>query len=248
MALSLPETVRPRHAHKRALRRAQTRTRWHWNRSEQVTAALAAAAFATVGSVIGGQFLRLLRRRQEHAHDGLAVSAGQATQDTVTVAMKGYAATPRNELVLLHLLTAFVGSFGFVRLSTYGMRGGWWPLGNVSVKGRHIHHFIPGIMLAFASGLGALLTDSDRVERVLAFPFGTGLGLTFDEAALLLDLEDVYWTRQGVLSVQISLGMAAILGGSVVAMRMFRRGEERTEAAGLIPPEHFSDVGAERAA
>jgi hypothetical protein len=235
MALSPREAVRPRHAHTRALRRAQTRTRWHWNRSEQVTAALATAALATAGTVIGGQFARMLRRRRSTDGDGLAAAAGQATQDTVAVAVEGYAATPRNETVLFHLLSAFVFSFGFVRLSTYGMRGGWWPLGNVSVQGRHIHHFIPGILLAFSSGAVALLTSNERLERGLAIPFGVGLGLTFDEAALLLDLEDVYWTRQGILSVQISLGVAAMLGGSVLAMRMLQRGEERTEAAGIIP-------------
>jgi hypothetical protein len=59
--------------------------------------------------------------------------------------------------------------------------------------------------------------------------------LTFDEAALLLDLRDVYWTREGVLSVQLSLGVAATLGGTILALRMLRRGEERVEAAGLIP-------------
>ncbi len=31
--------------------------------------------------------------------------------------------------------------------------------------------------------------------------------MTFDEAALLLDLRDVYWTREGILSVQVSLGV-----------------------------------------
>ena len=44
-------------------------------------------------------------------------------------------------------------------------------------------------------------------------PFGAGIGMTFDEAALLLDLRDVYWTREGVLSVQLSLGLAGMLGG-----------------------------------
>ena len=47
-------------------------------------------------------------------------------------------------------------------------------------------------------------------------PFGAGIGLTFDEAALLLDLRDVYWTREGVLSVQLSLGLAAILGATIL--------------------------------
>ena len=62
------------------------------------------------------------------------------------------------------------------------------------------------------------------------------MGLTFDEAALLLDLRDVYWTRQGLLSVQLSLGATAILSIAILTQRMLRRGERRREAEGLIPP------------
>ena len=58
------------------------------------------------------------------------------------------------------------------------------------------------------------------------------MGLTLDEAALLLDLRDVYWTREGILSVQLSLGATAILGGTILALRMLRRGER----AGPRPP------------
>ena len=72
-------------------------------------------------------------------------------------------------------------------------------------------------------------------------PFGAGIGLTFDEAALLLDLRDVYWTREGVLSVQLSLGVAATLGGTILALRMLRRGEERVEAAGRIPAVDWTE-------
>ena len=79
------------------------------------------------------------------------------------------------------------------------------------------------------------MTTSARLEQFLAVPFGAGIGLTFDEAALLLDLRDVYWTREGVLSVQLSLGLAATLGGTILALRMLRRGEERVESEGLIP-------------
>ena len=54
---------------------------------------------------------------------------------------------------------------------------------------------------------------------------GAGIGLTFDEAALLLDLRDVYWTREGLLSVQLSLGATAILSIAILTLRMLRRGE-----------------------
>ena len=95
---------------------------------------------------------------------------------------------------------------------------------------------MPGILLAFGSGTAALLTDDDALEDRLAIPMGAGMGLTFDEAALLLDLRDVYWTREGLLSVQLSLGATAILSIAILTQRMLRRGERRQEEAGQIPP------------
>ncbi len=213
-------------------------------RADRLTLSLAAVAIATAGTVIAWEGARLARRRARRRPPPPTVlkgaeqtlgSAGRATQDTVAVLVEGYEATPRHETVLFNLLTGFVFAFALIRLSTVGIRGGWWPAGNVRVGGRHIHHFVPGILVAFASGALALLTDDERLEQALAVPFGAGIGLTFDEAALLLDLRDVYWTREGVLSVQLSLGMAATLGGTILALRMLRRGEERVEAAGRIP-------------
>jgi hypothetical protein len=222
----------------RLSRRARARARWHWRRSERVTVGLAAVAFASAGTVLLGQFARMLRRRatSREGTDGVIDAAPAAALDTVGVAFEGYASAPRSETVLFNLLSGFLGSFGFVRLSTLGIRGGWWPFGNTSVGGTHIHHFVPGILIAFASGTTALLTDNDALEDKLAVPMGIGMGLTFDEAALLLDLRDVYWTREGLLSVQVSLGLSAMLGSAILGLRMLRRGEQHQEAAGAIPP------------
>jgi hypothetical protein len=221
----------------RLSRRARARARWRWRHSERITAGLAAAAFASAGTVVAGQFARMLSRRAGGGADGdaLVEAAPAAAIDTVGVALEGYNATPRSETVLFNLLAGFLGTFGFVRLSTYGIRGGWWPLGNTSVGGTHIHHFVPGILIGFGAGTWALLTDNDALEDKLAIPMGVGMGLTFDEAALLLDLRDVYWTRQGLLSVQLSLGVSAILGSAIIGLRMLQRGEQRQEEAGAIP-------------
>jgi hypothetical protein len=206
--------------------------------------ALASLAGVTVGSVIAGEALKLGRRRSKQAPEPEGAietaaqaieTAGRATQDTVAVALEGYEAAPRREVVLFNLLTGFVGGFALMRLSAYGQRAGRWPFRSVILGGRHIHHFVPGILLAFSCGAIALVTDSERLETALALPFGAGLGLTFDEAALLLDLRDVYWTREGVLSVQVSLGLSAILGGTILALRMLSRGERRVAEQGLIP-------------
>jgi hypothetical protein len=213
-------------------------------RADRLTVGLAALAIATAGRVLASEVARLARRRLLRTDPPAGVlgtaeqaieTASRATQDTVAVAIEGYEATSRHETVLFNLLSGFVFAFALMRLSTAGIRGGWWPFGNVRLGGRHIHHFVPGILIAFGAGAVALVTNNARLERGLAVPFGAGIGLTFDEAALLLDLRDVYWTREGVLSVQVSCGLAATLGGTILALRMLRRGEERVEAAGRIP-------------
>jgi hypothetical protein len=213
-------------------------------RADRLTLGLAGTTMATAGTVIASEGVRLARRRARRRPPPPTVlkgaeqrlgTAGRATQDTVAVLVEGYEATPRHETVLFNLLTGFVLAFALIRVSTAGIRGGWWPAGNVRLAGRHIHHFVPGILIAFGSGALALLTDNRRLEQSLAVPFGAGIGLTFDEAALLLDLRDVYWTREGVLSVQLSLGVAATLGGAILTLRMLRRGEEQVEATGRIP-------------
>jgi hypothetical protein len=182
----------------------------------------------------------MFARRASEAHDpeALLESAPAAAADTVGVAVRGYTEAPRSETVLFNLLAGFLGSFALVRLSTWGIRENVGPFRNVKIGGRHIHHFVPGILIAFGSGTAALLTDDDEVEQRLAIPMGAGIGLTFDEAALLLDLRDVYWSREGLLSVQLSLGATAILSIAILTLRMLRRGEQRQEQEGLIPPAH----------
>ena len=100
------------------------------------------------------------------------------------------------------------------------------PFRNVKVGRRHIHHFVPGIALAFASGGVAIVTRNETVERWMALPFGAGMGLTLDESALLLELDDVYWSEEGILSVQITLAVTALLAATALAARVLMRGEQ----------------------
>ncbi|HSI79321.1 MAG TPA: hypothetical protein VK919_01600 [Solirubrobacterales bacterium] len=212
-------------------------------RADRLTLGLAGLAVATAGTVVGGEVMRLARaRRQSGAEAGRADGAdrglelaGEVAQDTVTVAIEGYESAPRHERVLFNILSGFLAGFVAIRSSTYAIRRGWNPFGSVHVGGRHVHHFVPGILLAFASGAAALVTRDDRLERRLAIPFGVGIGLTFDEAALLLELEDVYWSREGLLSIQLSLGASVLLSATLIALRMLRRGERRSVEQGAIP-------------
>ena len=215
---------------------------------DRLTRVLAPIAVVTTGAVLLGEGIRRYRgrvaaRRPEDTHilpraespaEALEL-AGLASQDTVRVAVTGYRSASRAETAIFNMFAGFVGASLFVRVSTLGIREGWWPLGNVRVGGRHIHHFVPGILIAFGSGAAALISESEGVETTLAVPFGVGVGLTFDEAALLLDLRDVYWSREGIVSVQVTLAVASFVGAVLVGMRMLRRGEVRAGDQGRIP-------------
>jgi hypothetical protein len=63
------------------------------------------------------------------------------------------------------------------------------------------------------------------------------MGLTLDESALLLELEDVYWSREGLLGVQISLAVTALIGALSLGVRFIRRGEGLVLDERLSPPE-----------
>ena len=215
------------------------RTRPEPLRADRPTVVLAGIALTTAGVVVGGELLRMARRRRRSdlvpTPESPLYVAGQATRDAVAVAVEGYEEAPRHETILFNILSGFLGAFALMRLSTWGQRGGWWPVSPLKVGGRHIHHFVPGILLAFGAGGAGLATTNKRLEELLSLGFGAGVGLTFDEAALLLDLRDVYWTREGVVSLQVSFGLTAVLAATLLALRMFRRGEERGVEQGIIP-------------
>jgi hypothetical protein len=42
-----------------------------------------------------------------------------------------------------------------------------------------------------------------------------------------LELDDVYWTEKGLVSVQITLGLTALLGALAIGLRFLQRGEAR---------------------
>ena len=127
------------------------------------------------------------------------LAAEEAVAETARVARAGYREVSTRENSMFNLLTSFAATFilvalGHLRAPAAADRG---PFRNMRVGRRHIHHFVPGIVIAFASGAAAILTRDERSSRWLAVPFGVGMGLTLDESALLLELEDVYWTARG---------------------------------------------------
>ena len=75
-------------------------------------------------------------------------------------------------------------------------------------------------------GAAAIVTRDEEPRAQLAIPFGVGMGLTLDESALLLELDDVYWSEEGIVSVQIALAVTALLAAVALAVRFLRRGEQ----------------------
>ena len=211
-------------------------------RLDRATFALGATALVATGAAIAGEVGRVWRRGSAPLPtetDRVVAAGAEATLETVEVAVQGYKAAPDRENALLNMLLAFVVTFGVVRTSTtiIRSRGTFGPFRDLHIGTRHIHHFVPGIALAFLAGGAGLVTRDATVEKWLAVPFGSGVALTFDEAALLLRLEDVYWTEEGVLSVQITLAAIALLGAGATAWRLIRRGEaEVLEAPAIEVP------------
>ena len=133
--------------------------------------------------------------------------------DDITHAYDQRIQIPGKEIHFLILL-AFLCSFGFIRGSAHMIRAqvSWWP-GNVETKGgTHIHHLVWGILLVITMGyLGLAFDFGDPWLEFVAIAFGIGLGLTLDEFALWLNLEDVYWKDKGRESIDAVVITAALM-------------------------------------
>ncbi|MFE7772396.1 hypothetical protein ACFU5O_00520 [Streptomyces sp. NPDC057445] len=117
------------------------------------------------------------------------------------------------KLPLLLALAAFVLTFLITRTVTRLIRAGKGPFGNVSSGGLHIHHVVPGVVLTVVGGFGSVASSQQTGAgtAVFAVVFGMGAGLVLDEFALILHLDDVYWTEDGRKSVEVVVLTAALL-------------------------------------
>ncbi|WP_240135981.1 hypothetical protein [Streptomyces sp. MUM 178J] len=115
------------------------------------------------------------------------------------------------KLPTLLALSSFILTFLITRTVTRLIRAGKGPFRNVTPGGMHIHHVVPGVILTVVGGFAALsATGHDVAAAVCAVIFGIGAGLVLDEFALLLHLDDVYWTEEGRKSVEVVVLAAAL--------------------------------------
>ena len=127
---------------------------------------------------------------------------------------------PRRERMFLSSVGFDLGAIS-ARAITHLIRHGIGPFHNLSAKGRHLHHLVFGIAGLLGTGyLWLVIADSaadqKAIHRATAFTYGVGSALTLDEFALWLDLEDVYWTKQGRASVD-----AVVLFGGVLSIGLW---------------------------
>ena len=94
----------------------------------------------------------------------------------------------------------------------------WYQPRNMSVGGSdgfHLHHVVIGVVLVLLSGVTmvTLAVDGGVTEfTVTAVFFGIGAALVLDEFALILHLEDVYWSEDGRTSVDAVFVAIAVAG------------------------------------
>jgi hypothetical protein len=160
-------------------------------------------------------------------HAGSTVSL-LASGVTVTVGSGGSSLRPMMWMFLAILIT-FLTARTVTRLirSGSGARAG---LGNVRIAGNHIHHQVFGILIIISTGI-ILVSEMPKGAALdaAAAVFGVGVGLTVDEFALWLHLDDVYWTSEGRKSVD-AIFCVLVITGALIGGASFVTGRVGTAA------------------
>ena len=147
-----------------------------------------------------GNHLLEFRRRPA---PGAADVARKDVTVPLAVSALGQNAFGEGRAELLGFTVGFLLTFLAVRVNTRLIRAkvSWW-FHDITPGGTHIHHMVFGVIVMVVTGLLTFaLRPGGLGLQVLAFLFGAGAALTLDEFALILHLEDVYWTQEGRISV-----------------------------------------------
>jgi hypothetical protein len=120
------------------------------------------------------------------------------------------------------MLGSFIVVFVLTRVIVRLIRAGKGPFRNQSVGGVHLHHLVWGIFMMLVAGVGEFTYRPEAPWLyVLAALFGAGAALTLDEFALWLHLEDVYWEREGRVSVDAVFVVGALMALLVLGANPF---------------------------
>ena len=132
-------------------------------------------------------------------------------------------AIPPERLPLMWCLIAFLLTFLVTRTIVRYIRSHadsdsprkWWQPRNIGHGSLHIHHVVIGVILVMVSGVTMVtLAVNGGVPEftVAAIFFGIGAALVLDEFALILHLQDVYWSEDGRTSVDAVFAAVAVAG------------------------------------
>jgi hypothetical protein len=203
------------------------------------TAVLGVTAGASVAALFATEFARVWRLgKLPLEHGGLEANGGgnrlvresrRSASQVRRIVHEGFEVSSARKNAMLTMEVAFVTTFAITRYITYTIRvrGRLGPIKNVSVGSRHIHHFVPGTILALGAGGASIASPNEQLDRWLAIPFGAGAALILDESALLLELQDVYWSEEGIVSLQIAFTAVTAIAALAYGIRMIARGESR---------------------
>jgi len=131
---------------------------------------------------------------------------------------------PKRRLLLATI--GFFVTFAVARSLAYAAYRSVGPFQYVYINGAHIHHDVWGILLLLVVGFCWLIevgtgarSSSLFASRLMSLLYGVGAGLTLDEFALWLHVQEgVYWTRRDLASLD-----AVILFGAALLIGMWGR-------------------------
>ena len=161
---------------------------------------------------------RALSRLEDRSARRTAAAASHPAADLYAIHFRN----PRHERMFLASIAFFL-AFAVIRTITHLIRAGRGPFRDVVTKEGHLHHLVWGILLLLGVGYLWLAqvgmgdgAGSAWPSRITAVLFGVASALTLDEFALWLTFRDVYWQREGRLSID-----AVLLFGSLLSIAMW---------------------------
>jgi hypothetical protein len=133
-------------------------------------------------------------------------------------------------IIFLSFLITFVISRSYVYLTRTDIIK--FLIDSIYINGIHVHHLNFGISILVIVGFISLYDIRPVVHRRLAMFYGIGLGLTFDEFALWLKLQDDYYAS---ISYDAIIIIAVILLNIIYFPDFWkRRGKQVTKTLGFI--------------
>lgn len=119
------------------------------------------------------------------------------------------------------IAAAFALTVVLARITSYLV-----PHFHLNLFGIHIHHYVYGIFILVIAGYLALIFRNDGATPWIALLYGLGVGFTFDEFGMWLNLSGrgTRWNTSGITIVVVALLMVGLL-----IPRVLRKPQNRLE-------------------